>query len=265
MSLPVVDPAELWLEGQPEYERAAPELPEPPEALPAPVPLEPPRMHPDFTAGCGHAAVEGAKFCPECGQPVAEPEPRDWVCGQQHQCAAAYRFCPQCGDVRPDVRAPVAGAGALVEMLARPKPYALLTPAERAERDRMHREAVQLGARDPGVQYVPPPAGDTELIHFLEDGLTFAGQVWFRGQELELEVGSERWVEAQAWINMTDFEQAQRFNGKVFFRKGPWPGLRYQDALQGQEAPPGAPDVSALMQAEMKERQRGRRVPARVR
>jgi hypothetical protein len=124
------------------------------------------------------------------------------------------------------------------------------------------------------VQYEPPRSGTTTLIHFLEDGLSFAGTVWFRGQELELDEGTPRWREAQVWINMDDFQQMQRF-GKVMYRKGPWPGLRYVDALrEGQHQPldpPGeggtevrGPDVKALLEAEARERSRNRGVPRPV-
>jgi hypothetical protein len=157
-------------------------------------------------------------------------------------------------------------------MAARPKPYEELTPAERAERERQHLAAVAAGNRDPGlVAYDQPRSSDTQLIHFLEDGLTFAGQVWFRGQEIELDRGSLRWQQAQPWINLDDFAQVRRF-GKVMFRKGPWPGVRYVDALreggyqqlgplrEGGEEIHG-PSVEQLLQAEARERARGRGVP----
>jgi hypothetical protein len=124
------------------------------------------------------------------------------------------------------------------------------------------------------VTYEPPRTQETELIHFLEDGLSFAGTVWFRGQEIELDKGSQRWHEAQAWINMSDFEQMERW-GKVYFRKGPWPGKRYVDAIReggfqrlgplregGDEV--AGPDIKALLQAETRERSRQRGVPRPV-
>lgn len=247
----IVDPAKLWLE-EPEVK-----LPE---------------VHPDFPvpaqqecAQCGQASPgSSARFCFACGASLIPPAAQEWVCGQGHLSEATYKFCPLCGDQRPDLRAPVSGAGAVVEALARPKPYEELSPAERAERQRLHIEAVSLGRRDPGVTYEPPRTQETELIHFLEDGLSFAGTVWFRGQEIELDVGSQRWQEAQAWIHLTDFEQMERW-GRVYFRHGPWPGKRYVDALResGAEPPPGV-DVNVLLQAEAKERSRNRGVPRPV-
>ena len=246
----IVDPAALWAEGAQE-----PKLPE---------------VHPDFPAEqacpqCGAASpLPSAKFCFSCGVSLLPPAAQEWVCGQGHLSEAQYKFCPQCGDPCPSLRAPVTGAGAAVELAARPRPYEELSPAERAERDRQHIEAVSLGKRDPGLTYEPPRTQETELIHFLADGLSFAGTVWFLGQELELDKGSPRWAEAQAWINMSDFDQMERF-GKVMFRKGPWPGKRYVDALAGQPPPEGAPDVKQLLEAEARERSRRRGVPRRVR
>lgn len=126
----------------------------------------------------------------------------------------------------------------------------------------------------PEPRYQPVQAGaETVLIHMVADGLTFAGQVWFRGQELELEVGSLRWQQAQAWINLSDFDQVERY-GEIKFRHGPWPGKRYIDGVGGfqqllpmdkQAAEQGArisgPTEEQLLQAELAERRRGRSVP----
>lgn len=251
----IVDPVAAWLASV--AEDAAPEL------------------HREFTERqcCAAAEAAGQKFCPQCGSPVNQA-PQEWVCRSGHANDAGHLFCPSCGDQRPELRAPVVGAGAVVELAARPKPYEELTPAERAERERQHVAAVSMGSRDPGVSFEPPRTGETVLIHFLEDGLSFAGTVWFRGQELELDVGSQRWQEAQAWINMTDFEQMQRYE-KVMYRKGPWPGLRYVDALQGGQGrglgplrdggdEVKGPDVKQLLEAESRERRRNRGVPRPV-
>lgn len=156
----------------------------------------------------------------------------------------------------------------------RPKPEYELTDEERAERNRQHEQAVLAGRQDPGVQYVPPPPPQarTVLIHILEDGFTAFGQVWFRGQELEVQVNGPRWENARLWILLDDFGQMALY-GKINFRHGPWPGVRTYTGARFQqlratsgsydEAPPiPTPDEQALRQAEILEARRGRSVPA---
>lgn len=68
-------------------------------------------------------------------------------------------------------------------------------------------------------------------IHFLEDGHTALGHVWYRGQELTFEVGSEAHKttfdrNGNSWLDLADDprEQVKRFGGQKFAR-GPWPFL----------------------------------------
>jgi hypothetical protein len=143
-----------------------------------------------------------------------------------------------------------------------------LVMQERAERQRQHLLAMEAGRRDPGVQFAsPPPNRETVLIHMVEDGLTAFGVVWFRGQELEIEVNGPRWSEARKWILLDDAQQMLRWK-KIMFRRGPWPGLRsYRGAqfmplraMSGEGAlAPITPD--ALMQADAAEARRGRGIP----
>jgi hypothetical protein len=273
-------------------------MPEPPAAM-IPLPEPGPGMLPDVpdhglksaalpklvTCPSGHPVSEAAKFCAECGSPVVVAGP--WTCGQGHTSTETAKFCAECGDPRPDMRPPIAGAGVMAEMAARvnssvvesfrPRPESELTEEEKAERQRLHAEAIRLGAAMPPVQFEPPqPDQDTELIHITGEGEGFTafGQVWHRGQELELVIGSDRWNEAQRWINMTDAQQMERYGGKVMFRHGPWPGARsYAAGLQdGQpvrmmsldgKTEVGGPTLEQLHQADQAEQQRGRRVPAR--
>jgi len=155
----------------------------------------------------------------------------------------------------------------------RPKPYDQLTPDEKRERDYQHAQAVAAGKRDPGIrQYVAPqPAQRAILIHILEDGFTAFGQVWYRGQELEVAIGGPRWEEAQRWILWDDYQQMAVYK-KIYFRQGPWPGLRSYTAGVGRFQQLKAlgdgdqvilgPPVEALAQADLLEQRRGRGVPA---
>jgi len=83
----------------------------------------------------------------------------------------------------------------------------------------------------------PEQHKQTVLIHFTADRLTAFGQVWYRGQELEIGPGHPRWPEAADWITLTPEQQVQRF-GEQKFAPGPWPGPRpYHDP--GFEPAPG--------------------------
>jgi hypothetical protein len=82
---------------------------------------------------------------------------------------------------------------------------------------------------------VPAAAADgsTILIHILEDGFTAAGQVWYRGQEIEYIVGEQAFEDTKdrhgrSWLACDDATQMQRW-GRVMFRRGPWPGASYDD------------------------------------
>jgi hypothetical protein len=221
--------------------------------------------------GCGHPNPASQKFCGECGARV-EKIPK-WSCG--HDNSETAKFCGECGAkayTRPAWSdAQSATQDHAVITAARPKPESQLTPEERAERQRQHNEAIRMGSRD--LQLPPEPARTdrTVMIHFLEDGITFAGQVWYRGQEIELDTDSERYQQqGRFWMHMTDTEQWNRW-GKVMFRTGPWPGKRlteiqpqmYQSlsAVGGKDgARTSGPSAEELAQAEQMEARRRRGV-----
>lgn len=203
-------------------------------------------------------------FCTQCGE----------------KSTSVAKFCFACGN--PLHAAPVAGAGFQTELASRvgpvdhnafrPKPEAELSPQERAERQRQHAAAIAAGQKDPQLTYVPSKSPEAILIHFVDDGFTFAGQVWMRGQEIEIGPDHPRWEEAQRWINMDDFQQMEYY-GKIRFRKGPWPGKRsYADGADGFESVMvgqgesatkyQGPSVKELLEADARERRRGRAVPA---
>ena len=75
--------------------------------------------------------------------------------------------------------------------------------------------------------------GGSVLMHFVEDGFTAFGQVWYRGQELDIPVDDPR---AQGWLSAVsdDAEQMRRW-GRVYFRPGPWPGAAWSDELDEKE------------------------------
>jgi len=198
--------------------------------------------------------------------------PDGWAkCALGHDNDPAASFCATCG-LNMSAQAPPAAAE-----VSRPKPASVLTPEERAERDRQHAEAMRAAAAFEAQQpdYLPPE-GETVLIHFIEDGLTFAGQVWYRGQEIEIGPRHPRWEQARQWILLDRYAQIDRW-GKQFFDRGPWRGRQsYLDGAgsferlsagkdeQGKPVTFAGPGEEALRQADEAERRRGRAVPGMV-
>lgn len=221
-----------------------------------------------------HESPAGAKFCMECGQAFtveAQPPPsRDWTCNLGHLIDAAAKFCMECGDQRPDLKAPVSGAGLAAEMQARVTPAELLSPEQRAERERQHAGALRAGAENP-QPVIERPSGQRPTItfHIVKSGWTWAGLVWYRGQEITLEEGTPRWHEAQRFINWSEQEQMDRY-GCIRWRLGPWPFRKsYVDGagavqklatLDGKGQVAG-PTEDQLRQADELERRRGGGVP----
>jgi hypothetical protein len=216
---------------------------------------------------------------PELPAEIDRPEPEpEAALPDLSQCALGHanhpdsRFCSSCG-LPMGPGAPAAASGA---PMARPKPADQLTPAERAEREREHAEAVAAAARfETAPQQFVPTEGEAVLIHFVADGLTAFGQVWYRGQELEIGPGHPRWGEALGWITLSKFQQIERW-GAQKFDFGPWPGRRsYADAAGGFELLSGTdpagnkvtitgPSEQQLRDADAAEARRGRAVPAPV-
>jgi hypothetical protein len=188
-------------------------------------------------------------------------------CALGHQNHPDARFCAACG-IPMGAALPAAGEP------MRPRPAAELTPAEKADRERQHAEAVAAAAQfEQAPQQFVPAEGEAVLIHFVADGLTVFGQVWYRGQELSIGPDHPRWAEARGWITLSRFQQAERW-GEQKFDFGPWPGRRsYADALgsfeqlaatdaQGNKVAFAGPTEQQLRDADEAERRRGRAVPA---
>jgi hypothetical protein len=190
-------------------------------------------------------------------------------CPLGHEQPAGVRFCNQCG---MDMSAPPPGQVTLDD--ARPLPAGQLSPEQRAERDRQHTEAVGLAARFEHApqnyqQYEPKP-GESVIIHFVEDGLTAFGKVWYRGEEIEIGPDHPRWAEAKDWVLLSKFQQYDRY-GKQYFDQGPWPGQRgfgntpfEQLSTMDKKNKFAGPTPEELARAEQDRLRRGRAVPART-
>lgn len=115
------------------------------------------------------------------------------------------------------------------------------------------------------VQYAPgvDGGGETILLHFLEDGVTLGGVVWYRGQEIEFVVGSEAHQQqfdrvGKSWLDLVGDPEAQYARwGKRMFAPGPWPGRPWGDTSNLKD-----PDeIAAAERAAIAENRRGRAAP----
>lgn len=165
----------------------------------------------------------------------------------------------------------------------RPVPESELTPDQRRIRELEDRLAREIGKKDPELELeVPPVPGDSGniLIHFLEDGLTALGTVWYRGQELEVAPGSPAYRDTcdrrgWSWLELRndEFGQVEKYK-KVMFRSGPWPGKSLIDAAQvpyeslkpyqnSPVRPPTEEELAAAAKAEVRRRRAAPRLPVR--
>lgn len=159
-----------------------------------------------------------------------------------------------------------------------PTPYEELSQEQRRIRDLEDQLAKVLGNKDPQIEYEHAKAGDRILIHFLQDGFTAFGTVWFRGQEVELAVGGDAYKQTlnragRSWLELRDDTGAQmRMYGREMFRTGPWPGEQSYTASEGMwdqrlnddGYPMPGPSRADLEAADQRERARGRGVPVEV-
>lgn len=134
-----------------------------------------------------------------------------------------------------DFRALLAEVKALREQVAQPSTqitnYA--APSEQRRADVMDNPLpAPVQHRDPYNEPVGPqnrdlPSGpaapiseqDGVLIHFVEDGFTVGGRVYYRGEQYVAPRNAD-------WAGLSGTDQVMRF-GKVMFRPGPWDGAGY--------------------------------------
>jgi hypothetical protein len=140
------------------------------------------------------------------------------TCQFGHPNPAGGKFCPECG-LKVGVE--------LLDMeavLRPPKPADELTPEERTQRDMQHQQALAMNAQL-AAQESPdfePSTGEHITIHFVDDGFTFGGHVWLRGQQVSIGPDHPRWEDALKWITKTPDEQINTYR-KQYFARGPAP------------------------------------------
>lgn len=86
--------------------------------------------------------------------------------------------------------------------------------------------------------YEEPSDGEVIKIHILEDGLTFQGAIWYRGQEVDFVVGGTAYEQTKdrngrSWLELRDDIDAQwtRY-GKLMFASGPWRGKKWDQVSE---------------------------------
>lgn len=215
----------------------------------------------------GHPVTSAMKFCPQCGLAIPDPS-KPPQCRNGHEVSLADKFCAMCGASMAEVP-PESGVREY-------RPAGELSDAERADRERQHVAAVRLGKEMPAVVYTSgsaPPGVPTVIIHILQDGFCVFGQVWMRGQELEVWEGHPRWHEMQRLLREDVSVQYARY-GRQMFGMGLWPGAKSYTAGAGKFQPLkqisgdgeiNQPTEEELARADEAERRRGRRVPLPLR
>jgi exonuclease VII large subunit len=147
-------------------------------------------------------------------------------------------------ELREQLAAKPAEAPARKRAPRRPKPESQLTPEEKQIRDLQDQLAKKRAAEIEAAEdvYEEDEAGDGVLIHFLEDGLTFAGRVWYKGQEANFPLNGEAYeqtkdITGKSWLDVAGDDYAQvELYGRVLFRKGPWPGRKLAPTeISGEE------------------------------
>lgn len=140
---------------------------------------------------------------------------------------------------------------ALAELDRKDASVAELTP----EQLRIIELENQLADRQASVselQYAPTPDGSEKILfHFRKDGLILFGNVWMRGQEIEVVVGSHEHKRIERVLEILDDEDAQMAKwGDRYIARGPFrprKGEKFDDDVARED------------------QRRGRRVPVRTR
>lgn len=75
----------------------------------------------------------------------------------------------------------------------------------------------------PEFPQVNPSSPNSVTVHFLEDGHTALGRVWYRGDQVTVSKDSKEWQEdGKYWMNLTEYDQVRRY-GRRIWAQGVWP------------------------------------------
>lgn len=116
------------------------------------------------------------------------------------------------------------------------------------------REAASEAKPVSGFQISGNPTEDGALtIHFVDDGFTVLGKVWYRGEELTLVPGTPQWdlaprYRGKMFADLDEFDQEEIW-GRRFFRAGPWRGRRITE-VEDSDVPLSDAERATLAKAE---------------
>ena len=137
---------------------------------------------------------------------------------------------------KPEVR-PEEEGGPKVVKSRRTKPESELSPEEKRIReleDQLAKRRAKEIEDQPETLEQSEAGGEGILIHFVEDGFTAQGRIWYRGQELEFDKEGRAYDQTKdrngdSWLDLSEDEQIDRY-GKVYFKPGPWRGKDYDES-----------------------------------
>lgn len=107
-------------------------------------------------------------------------------------------------------------------------------PVETPEQAEIRELKAELARRAAPVTVLKTkPAEDSIIIHFVADGFLAFGQSWYRGQELEIVIGSPQHkltfdIYGNTWLDLDADAQYERW-GMEKFRPGLWRGKKWGD------------------------------------
>lgn len=126
------------------------------------------------------------------------------------------------------------------------------TAEELLKEEHDHQSALAAGKKDPVPEFKekdPETPDDIIAFHFIEDGFSAWGEIWYRGQEVKIVKGSDAYNETvdregNTWIDLVDKpgKQIARWK-KIFLVPGPWEGEPWTDpkAKLAEERRAGSP------------------------
>lgn len=119
-----------------------------------------------------------------------------------------------------------------------PLPEAELTPEQKEIRILQDRLAAKRAANISKASDNYEDQGDVKTIHFVRDGFTAQGRVWYTGQTVRFGVTAYEQTKdkyGDSWLDLTESEQYAKY-GKVYFREGVWAGAVYDDAVTAEDS-----------------------------
>lgn len=89
------------------------------------------------------------------------------------------------------------------------------------------------------VEPLPTEPGAEIVFHVIEDGFTFGGRVFYRGEEIRVIVGSKAYNETFDRDGNTSLDllideaaQYRRYRGRVMVSRGPWKGMSKEEGIR---------------------------------